>query len=164
MHLGTLMKRDQRTILHIDDDPAILRFVSAGLSQHGYDVISLSDPTLAGQKLLESDASVVLMDVDMPQIDGLTLLKQLKAQDGGVQVIMVTGLVSMSTVLRSMRYGAEACVFKPITDLSALLRCVNACFVKLDRWWDTLIELRSLKRQELGQTKADTSAAVMQAE
>lgn len=142
------MKRDRRTILHIDDDPAILRFVRAGLAKKGYDVVSLSDPTEAPKKLLETDASVVVLDIDMPQIDGLSLLKQLKSQDGGVQVVMLTGLVSMSTVLRSMRYGAEACVFKPLSDMSPLLHSIEACFVKLDVWWDTLLELRNLQRKD----------------
>ncbi|MDA7977711.1 MAG: response regulator [Pirellulales bacterium] len=146
------MNRDRKTVLHIDDDPAILRLVKAGLTKEGYEVISLDDPMLASQKMLETDANVVLLDVDMPSVDGLTLLKQLKSQDGGVQVIMITGIVSISTVLRSMRYGAEACVFKPITDLSPLLKCLDAAFVKLDHWWNSLLTLRSLQR------KADESS------
>ncbi len=155
------MNRAKRTVLHIDDDPAILRIVNAALTREGYDVISVDDPTLGTAKLLETDASVVLLDVDMPKIDGLSLLKQIKSQDGGVQVIILTGLVSMSTVLRSMRWGAEACVFKPITDTAPLLKCLEAAFVKLDRWWDTLVELRSLQRQE-SQTRAgqDSSSTI----
>lgn len=152
------MNRDRRTVLHVDDDPDLLRLVNASLSKAGYTVISLDDPTQALQKLLETDASVVLLDVDMPAIDGLSLLKQIKVQDGGVQVVILTGMVSMSTVLRSMRWGAEACVFKPITDMQHLMSCLEAAFVKLDHWWETLVNLRLLQRKERAQApEAETT-------
>ncbi len=136
-----------RTILHVDDDPSVHRIVTKALQNENYDVISLEDPTQVSRELLSSGARVVLLDIDMPQIDGLTLLRQIKEQDGGVQVIMLTGFVSMNTVLRSMRWGAEACVFKPLTDFNSLLTAVRASFNKIDFWWDTLHELNQRKSQ-----------------
>lgn len=136
-----------RTILHVDDDPSVHRIVAMALEKEDYDVISLEDPTQVSQELLKSGARVVVLDIDMPQIDGLTLLRQIKEQDGGVQVIMLTGFVSMNTVLRSMRWGAEACVFKPLTDFNPLLTSVRAAFDKIDFWWDTLHELNQRKAQ-----------------
>lgn len=136
-----------RTILHVDDDPSVHRIVTTALQKEDYDIISLEDPTQVSQELLKSGARVVLLDIDMPQIDGLTLLRQIKEQDGGVQVIMLTGFVSMNTVLRSMRWGAEACVFKPLTDFNPLLTSVRAAFDKIDFWWDTLHELNQRKAQ-----------------
>ncbi|NOY41853.1 MAG: response regulator [Planctomycetes bacterium] len=134
-----------RTILHIDDDPNVHRIVTRILQKNNYEVFSLEDPTQTSQELIKSGARVVLLDIDMPQIDGLTLLKQIKSHDGGVQVIMLTGFVSMNTVLQSMRWGAEACVFKPLTDFTPLLTAVRASFEKIDFWWDTLHELNQRK-------------------
>ena len=136
---------DNRTILHVDDDPSLLRMVAAQLAKHGYTVISLSDPQKTIETLHESGARLLLLDIDMPEVNGLDLLKQVKQDDGGVQIIMVTGLVTMSTALRSLRWGAEACVFKPINDYEPLLTAIEATFHKIDRWWQCLEDLRQRK-------------------
>ena len=143
------MSRNQ-SILHVDDDPAILHLVAERLKKEGYDVTSLDDPTQTSMKLLETGARLVILDIDMPQIDGLTLLKNLKEYDGGVHVIMLTGLVSMSTVLQSMQWGAEACVFKPLANFDRLLAATRTAFCKIDNWWDALHELqyRSLEQEQ----------------
>ncbi len=134
-----------RTILHIDDDPSLLKIVSKKLSLSGYDVHSLNDAKRTSRELITTGARLVLLDIDMPDIDGLTLLKEIKRHDGGIQVVMLTGLVSMTTVLQSMRWGAEACVFKPITDLQPLTTAIDAAFEKIDRWWTALDELNLRK-------------------
>ncbi len=145
------------TILHVDDDPSILRLVAKRLSKESYDVVSIDDPTKVSKALLKTGARVVLLDIDMPQIDGLTLLKQIKEQDGGIQVIMLTGLVSIHTALLSMRYGAEACLFKPLTDFDPLLTSVQAAFEKIGHWWEALHDLNHRKSEQQHQ-EADSSA------
>lgn len=141
-----------RTILHVDDDPSMLRFVATKLANYDYDVVSLNEPALVSDKLLETGARVVLLDVNMGPESGLKLLQAIKNHDGGTQVIMLTGLVSMSTVLHTMRLGAEACIFKPITDVEQLLESIEAAFRKVDRWWQTLSELSD--RQLTGAVEA----------
>jgi len=133
------------TILHVDDDATMLRVVSKTLGKKNYDVVSLQDPREATKALLKTGARVILLDIDMPHLDGLTLLEEIKRQDGGVQVIMLTGLVSMTTVLQSMRCGAEACIFKPLTNFNLLLTAVATAFEKIDRWWGTLDDLNKRK-------------------
>ncbi len=141
------MKRD-RIILHVDDDEAVLRIVSAKLTACDYEVVSLNDPTKAITTLTETGARLVLLDIDMPQINGLDLLDEIKRNDGGIQAIMLTGLVSMGTVLQSMRVGAEACVFKPISNYEPLLVSLEAAFDKIDRWWNSLNDLKQRKTCE----------------
>lgn len=132
-------------ILHVDDDPDMLRIVARRLADEGYRVLSLSDPREVPDRLSDSGARLVLVDIEMPEMDGLSLLRQIKRDDASVQVIMLTGVVTLSTALRTMRYGAEACVFKPIDDFSPLLTAVDAAFAKLDRWWQSLEDLRRRK-------------------
>ena len=140
---------ERRTILHIDDDPAVLRLVSGRLQQQDYDVIGCSDPTEINELLLSTNVRVVLLDISMPQADGLELLKQIKRYDGGIQVIMLTGLVSMNAVLDSLRNGAEALYFKPILNFEPLLEILAEAFRKTDRWRKTLEELRMRRSQML---------------
>jgi len=141
-----VMFNERRTILHVDDDISITRAVAAKLKGRDIDVISINDPLQVLPLLVGRDIRVVLMDIDMPGINGLELLRKIKAYDGGIQVIMLTGLVSMNTVLDSMRGGAEACIFKPISDYHPMLEALNAAFAKYDRWWSYLEELHDRRR------------------
>jgi len=137
----------KQIVLHVDDDPGQLRVVASILERHGFQVESTDDPEQALVRLAETGARVVLLDIDMPNKDGLSLLKEIKAVDGGVQIIMLTGLVKMSTVLRSMRWGAEACIFKPLTDPAPLIEAIEAAFAKIDRWWVAVNELAQEKKK-----------------
>lgn len=157
--------KNRRLVLHVDDDQALLRIVSRGLATRGYEVVSISNPAETLDKIIDTGARVVLLDIDMPMtgcqgfdtpiLNGLDLLKKIKAQDGGIQVVMLTGVVTMSTVLRSLRYGAEACVFKPISDYDLLDTTLNDVFGKIDRWWRTLDELKQLQRESTESSHQD---------
>ncbi|WP_425616721.1 response regulator [Anatilimnocola sp. NA78] len=140
---------DRRNILHIDDDPAVLRLVSNRLHEHGYDVTSCADPVNIEELLLSTNARICLLDISMPRFDGLEVLKQIKRYDGGIQVIMLTGLVSMNAVLDSLRNGAEALYFKPILNFEPLLEILGESVRKNDRWRTTLEELRQRRTQSL---------------
>jgi DNA-binding NtrC family response regulator len=135
------MNATGRSILHVDDDPQITRIVASQFDKHGYQVTQLHNPLDALDMIVRSQHRVVLIDIDMPGLNGLELLRQIKAFDGGIQAIMLTGVVSMSTVLESLRFGAEACFFKPLNDYQPLVDAVEATFVKIDRWWTALEEL-----------------------
>ncbi|MBX7168405.1 MAG: response regulator [Pirellulales bacterium] len=142
------MPSQTRTVLHVDDDPALTRVIAKKLEKRGFQVVQLNDPTKAIEELMRTQVRVVISDIDMPQLNGLDLLKQIKAFDGGVQVLMLTGLVTMTSVLQSLRWGAEACVFKPIADVDPLVAALDDAFRKLDRWWHALEELSHRKRSE----------------
>ncbi len=137
--------KHERKILHVDDDSDMLRLVSTKLSSHGYKITSVDDPTVVPGIIFQSGARLVLLDIDMPHVNGITLLKQIKQVDGGIQAVMLTSLVSMGTALESMRAGAEACLFKPITDFGPLLMTLDLAYGKIDRWRQSLKDLRELK-------------------
>ncbi len=130
----------ERKIIHVDDDPAILRIVASVLAKRGYNVISVSDPNQAIEKLKETSARLVILDIDMPDKSGLSLLEEIKAIDGSIQVIMLTGLVSMATILRVTQLGAEECQFKPIADFDELGNAADRAYEKMLRWWRTFRE------------------------
>lgn len=138
--------RYQQTILHVDDDPQITRIVAERLKNEGYEVTSINDPRRAMEEFLRSHQRLVLLDIDMPHVSGLDLLREIKASHGGTQVIMLTGLVTMQTVLQSFRWGAEFCVFKPIVHAGPLLEAIERTFWKIDQWWKALEHLSEEKR------------------
>jgi DNA-binding NtrC family response regulator len=142
------MHSTERVILHVDDDRLMTEIIRERLDAHGYRVIPINDPTSIIDVLVRNNCRVVLLDVQMPQANGLEVLSQIKQYDGGVLVIMLTGLVSMTSVLESMRRGAEACFFKPLHDIEPLVQSLDSAFQKIDHWWNTLQDLTSRRRDE----------------
>lgn len=135
-------------VLHVDDDPATTRLTAAKLRDHGIEVTELHDPALAVETVLNENYRIVLLDIDMPGLDGIELLQRIKQVDGGTAVIMLTGIVSLSNALRAMRKGAHACLFKPLVDIEALVECIHEVDRNNRRWWNTLVQLSELRRQE----------------
>jgi CheY-like chemotaxis protein len=130
-----------KRILHVDDDPDVTSLLAEYLKDYGYAATAINDPREVLSWLPRHEERIVILDIDMPGINGLELLRQIKALDGGIQVIMLTSLVNMTTVLQALRWGAEACFFKPLTDVGPLVEALGDCFRKIDRWWTTLREL-----------------------
>ena len=143
------MLETNRNVLHIDDDEPFTRLMGYQLSRHGYQITALHDPTRALDELARGQHRAVLLDIDMPHVNGLELLRQIKRRDGGIQVVMLTGRVGVDTMLKSLRWGAEACYFKPLTDPGPLLECLELTFHKLDRWQEALAELQAAGQEPL---------------
>ena len=142
------MMKTEKIVLHVDDDQAILDIVGFSLKKRGYKVISIRDPTTALPILCKSGARVAILDIEMPGMDGLTLLREIKQRDAGIKTIMLTGMVSMGVVLHATRLGAEECVFKPIKDLNHVGDAVERCFSNIDSWWEALREWMDRSSQE----------------
>jgi len=142
-----------RIVLHVDDDPKMTDLVTKQLTKEGYNVVSLNNPAQVIPMLIQKDCRVVILDIDMPQINGLELLEEIKQFDGGIQVIMLTGVVTTTNVLRSFRLGAEACFFKPFDDFQPIVDALEDAFGKIDRWRHTLEELVQRKQVENGPTQ-----------
>ena len=153
-----------RRILHVDDDPEIIALVAEHLREYGYQTQPIHDPSLVMRRLARSQERVVLLDIDMPGTDGLRLLQEVKEFDGAVQVVMLTGLATMTTVLQSLRLGAEACFFKPIVDVEPLVGGLEACFQKIERWWATLDDLSRRRNAECRRPAASAGALSAQVE
>lgn len=138
----------RKTILHVDDDPQMTRLVANRLTPLGYEVTSLNEPSRALEMVTASDPRVILLDVDMPGVNGIDLLQEIKRACGGSQVIMLTGQVSIQTLLHSYRSGAEFCIFKPLTDVAPLRTAIETVFRKIDHWWNAMSEM-SRQRHDL---------------
>lgn len=138
-----------RQILHVDDDPAILRVVRKRLGDEGVSVISVSDSRQALETVQTTGVQVVLLDIDMPHLDGLEVLRRIKQFNGNIQVIMLTGLVRQMTAIEAMSNGAEYCIFKPVVDPRKLIDAVDLTFKKIELWRDSLHELKSRRSAEL---------------
>jgi DNA-binding response OmpR family regulator len=112
-------------VLHVDDDPVTTRMIAVQLRKFGIDVTSINDPFEAMPRLLCDQHRVVLLDIDMPGLGGFELLEQIKRYDSGIRVVMLTGRATTNTVIQSRQSGAEACFFKPLANVGALVDAIR---------------------------------------
>jgi serine phosphatase RsbU (regulator of sigma subunit) len=120
-----LMVRERHRLLVIDDDDAVRDSIAAYLQELGYQV-ELAGTGQRGLELFEQNPpEVVLLDLKLPQISGLDVLKVLTQHPADVPVIVVSGSGIMNDVVQALRYGASDYLVKPITDLEVLKHAIG---------------------------------------
>ncbi len=111
-------------ILVVDDQENLRNVVQNELARHKHEVHAASDGESAWRMILESDYDVVLCDINMPQLDGIGLLRRvIEKVSVAPETIMLTGHASVQTAIESMKLGAYDYLTKPyrITELAALV-------------------------------------------
>ena len=88
-----------RTILIIDDEASIRQSLSGALSDEGYKVMSAPNAAQGIELLRKNNPDVVLMDIWMPDMDGLTALNEIKTQGFETPVIMMSGHGTIETAV-----------------------------------------------------------------
>ncbi len=112
------------TVLIVDDEIAILESVSGILQDEGFGVVTASRGRDALAAVDQCNPSLVLLDVWMPDEDGLTLLTRLKALRPKMPVILITGHGTIDTAVRALRLGAGDFLEKPLS-LDGLVQAVK---------------------------------------
>lgn len=101
------------TIMVVDDAAFMRLKCSQLLTQNGYQVIEASNGAEALAKYKECKPDGILLDITMPDMDGLTALKELMALDSNAKVAMVTAMGQQSIVIEALKLGAKDFVVKP---------------------------------------------------
>lgn len=101
-------------ILVADDEQAITQGLSAILTDEGYDVTICGDGQKALDELKGGEYGVVLADLMMPRLDGLSLLKALQDKSIPTECIIITGQATVDSAVQAMREGAYDYVEKPL--------------------------------------------------
>lgn len=104
-----------RTIMIVDDSPSIRQVVSMSLTKAGYEVLEAEDGQDALNKLENQKVNLIICDVNMPNMDGLTFLKTLKNLPNHkfTPVIMLTTESQQSLKMEGKMAGAKAWMVKP---------------------------------------------------
>ncbi len=100
-------------ILIVDDDPVLRELIERLLGKQGYLVDTASTAEEALKHLQSQSADLILTDLQMPGMDGLTLLDKIKERSSQTPVVMVTAHGSMEIVVQALRRGASDFVTKP---------------------------------------------------
>ncbi len=99
----------------ICDDAAFMRMMIKDiLSKNGYNVVGEAENgAVAVEKYNELKPDLVLMDITMPEMDGIQALKKIRANDGNAAVIMCSAMGQQAMVIESIQAGAKDFIVKP---------------------------------------------------
>jgi sigma-B regulation protein RsbU (phosphoserine phosphatase) len=119
------------TILIADDDGGSRKLLRRLLEQDGHAVRAAADGAEALELFAEGGIDIVLLDIVMPELDGISVLERLKATPGGnhVPVIMITAVDETESVVRCIEAGADDYLPKPFNPVILRAR-INAGLTK----------------------------------
>jgi len=107
-------ERIKKAVLVVDDDPKSLKLLAIKLTQEGYRVITAPSGRDALKAIKLEKPGLVLLDIMMPQMDGIETLKRIKAREPDIPVAMVTAVWDNEEGRRAFEAGAYEYITKPI--------------------------------------------------
>jgi DNA-binding NtrC family response regulator len=125
MESGNLPDRGHRTVLVVDDERLIRWSLKDRLARAGFRVLEAADGAEAEELLARGDVDLVLLDLKLPDTDGLTLLDQIRAETPAPAVIMMTAHGTTETERDAAGRGAAHFVGKPF-DLDTMVDLVES--------------------------------------
>ena len=114
---------DQRTILYVEDNPENRMLVRRILLSEGYSLLEARDADEALNVLSEKHPDLILMDINMPGVDGYTLTSHIKSMPGfaNVPILAITANVMRGDREKTLQAGCDGYIQKPI-DIDQLTR------------------------------------------
>ena len=104
-----------KSILIIDDDPLIRKTLSTHLAKQGFEVLAAENGEDGLGRLAESDPEVILLDIRLPDLDGLEVLRRIRMGDKKkVSVVVMTAFDDMKTTVEAVKLGAFEYLVKPL--------------------------------------------------
>jgi len=115
----------QERILIVDDEESICEMLSIMLEKEGYFTQAVNTAKEALSLFQKEDFDCLILDIKMPEMDGLELLSQVKKIDSQIKVIMITAFGSMESTIQALRAGANDYFVKPFNGEEIKLRLKN---------------------------------------
>lgn len=128
--MDSKFENERRKILVVDDDEETRKLVASALEHHGYKVNSAQDGDQALQKMKNWKPHLVLLDVNMPGLNGIQTLRALREKDEYVSCLFVSGMSGSEDVIRGLDVGADDYIRKPFDVLELLARVRSQLRIK----------------------------------
>lgn len=120
---------DEVSVLLVDDEKDFLEVLTKRLRKRKLRLVAANSGAEAIRTVQETPIDVVVLDMRMPQMDGLQTLREIKRINPGVEVIMLTGHANVETAVEGMELGAFDYLIKPV-DIDELLYKLQDAFKK----------------------------------
>ena len=121
-------------VLIIDDEEIILQTLKIIFKRADIEVDTVSNPVDAVQSFPDHRYNVVLVDVLMPQMAGVDVIRAIKALNPLCNVMVMTAFSTMTRVVECIEAGACDYVTKPFTDINLLVNVVRVGLERVERW------------------------------
>ena len=143
------------TILIVDDEDRILQSLDGILTDEGFEVIWASSGVAALEKIEEVMPDLVLLDIWMPEMDGIEALIKIREVHPHLQVVMMSGHGTIETAVKATKLGAYDFIEKPLSLEKVLLSINNAIdYYRLEEEVSLLKEKERRKYNITGNSKA----------
>ena len=128
------------TVLIVDDEPNILTSLKRAVEVEGYQALVAGSGSIGLEKVQSEGPDLVLLDVVMPEMDGLQVLEMLRQQQPDLPVVMMIGNATIEAAVQATRLGAVDFIEKPISTERILITMQNA--LQMTRLRQENVELR----------------------
>ena len=136
----------ENRILVVDDESAHRRLLSTALERNGYAVVGAGDGEEALAALRHGGFDLIITDLKMPGMDGVSLLRSARALDPDLVGVLMTGQGSIDSAVEAMKAGAQDYILKPF-DLTLLLQVVSRAYAMRELFLENKRLLQSVRRQ-----------------
>jgi FixJ family two-component response regulator len=140
------------TVYVVDDDPGVLRAVTRLLQASGHEVESFDSPAAFLQRHDPAVPGCLVLDLSMPELDGLALQNRLAAAGGSRPIVFISGHADIPASVRAMKAGAVDFLTKPFSD-EVLLAAIDVALERSRTSCRMADEIRTLN-QRLGSLTA----------
>ncbi len=114
-------------ILLVDDEERFRTTLAKRLSEKGYQVADVGSGNEALDYIRDNHVDVMVLDIKMPGLDGIETLGEVKVNDPGIEVVLLTGHGTVETAIEGMRAGAYDYLMKPC-EIDELMEKIDGAF------------------------------------
>lgn len=131
---------EKYNILIVDEGEPTLQTFKESLTLQGYKVDLYSKGQTALKKFKEKKYHIVLLHIELPDGDGIELLREMKEYDSLAQIIIMSSNSKMEKIISALEHGANDYIHKPVTP-EILRELVDHSIAKLERWKKAMLHL-----------------------
>lgn len=128
----------ETTLLIVDDEVEIINVLEGFFVLHDFKVLTAKSSAEALNILNKNKIQIALLDINMPKMGGIDLLREIKKIDFSIQIIMMTGYPSFDKTIQSLERGAVDYILKPFDNLDEFLELINDSVNRISRWQKNL--------------------------
>ena len=134
-----------KPVLIVDDDPQIRLALKEAIQRLGYNTALCDSGAEALEKLRQASYSLVVTDMKMPWMDGITLLREIRSRIGNLPVLIITGFGTIENAVETMKEGATDYLLKPFS-FDTLKKTFDSIMMRIDNQKEILTADPGMKK------------------